>query len=115
MRVKLLLIELAIILSTCTSGKKIESNANQGTVAKTDTLYIENVFKVDSLTSLTVSQAEEIQVLKDSIFTLNNSITQEDFLNRLRIERIKYYISITEKRPANQKFFYGWVRRTMSY
>lgn len=37
-----------------------------------------------------------------------------DYANARKIEKIKYYIQITEKNPNNQNFFFGWVKRTMA-
>jgi len=40
-------------------------------------------------------------------------ISEDEYMNSRRVEKIKYYIRITERRPANKKFFFGWIKRTV--
>lgn len=40
--------------------------------------------------------------------------TEGGFKAKLQVERIKHYVNISEARPANKKFFFGWVKRTVS-
>jgi len=40
--------------------------------------------------------------------------TEDGYLAKLQVERIKHYVSISESRPTNKKYFFGWVKRTVS-
>lgn len=70
-------------------------------------VYVEDTAKVAELKA-------RISLLEDSLKFYRDSIPYDTYINARRIEKIKYYLSITEKKPSNQKFFYGWIRRTMS-
>lgn len=73
-----------------------------------DTIYLE-VQDVDRVAQLEA----DVRYWRDSVYHLNNTIPLDVYMNARKIEKIKYYISITENRPANRKFFYGWIRRTI--
>lgn len=72
----------------------------------------DTIFVVD--TTLVSELQNEIEILRDSLEKVTSEITYENYINARRIEKIKYYINITEKNPKNQKFFFGWIKRTMS-
>jgi len=42
-----------------------------------------------------------------------NSFSESGFINNFALEKIKRYVSITEKNKKNRKFFFGWIRRTL--
>ncbi len=44
-----------------------------------------------------------------------NSMDSAHLINAFTLEKIKYYISISQKRPANQKFLLGWINRALSF
>ena len=75
------------------------------------------------------SPSEPVQVMPDTVYvevptdvafwknvadSVSTTIPYEDYMNARRMEKIKYYISITEKNSNNKQFFYGWIKRTMS-
>ena len=68
--------------------------------------------------TLCVQQLEALQkenaILQDSILRLNSTIPIDCYMCCRRVEKINYYIKITEKNKDNEKFFLGWIRRTMS-
>lgn len=78
---------------------------------KQDTVVVERLVLNDTLIN---ELRSEIVVLRDSIDILNTTTTYENYINGRRIEKIKYYITITERRPDNKKYFFGWIKRTMS-
>lgn len=77
------------------------------TVTIVDTMFYEDKAAIEYLQN----QLIEAQ---DSMIFYRDSIQFIDFQNARRIEKIKYYINITEKNANNKKFFYGWIKRTMS-
>ena len=56
----------------------------------------------------------EISLLQDSVKFYRDSVEYENYINARRIEKIKYYINITDKKSTNKKYFFGWIKRTMS-
>lgn len=101
---KHLLVFITILLVSCTTIKK-----NEVDKIDRDTVYIE-VQDVDRVRELEA----DVRYWRDSVYHLNSTIPLDVYFNARKIEKIKYYISITENRPANKKFFYGWIKRTMS-
>ncbi len=59
-------------------------------------------------------------ILKDSIASLRQQLSAakvvirfSDNDARAKLERIKVYVAICEKRATNKKFFYGWIKRAI--
>ena len=76
-----------------------------------DTVYVE----VPVINQERIKELEsDVQFWKHKVDSLNTTIPYEDYMNARRMEKVKYYISICEKKPSNKKFFYGWIKRTMS-
>lgn len=82
-----------------------------------DTIFVETV-RIDTIKVIDQVEADSLALClfqaRDSLHLYRDSISYEDFLNARRVEKIKYYISICEKKPTNKKFFYGWIKRTMT-
>ena len=84
---------------------------------KRDTIYVERHFRdtvcvvdtheVDSL-------AKCLEITQDSIRFYRDTIRYEDYINKRKVEKIKYYVKICEKNTKNKKFFFGWIKRTIS-
>ena len=76
-----------------------------------DTVYVE----VPVINQERIKELEsDVQFWKHKVDSLNTTIPYEDYMNARRMEKVKYYISICEKKPSNTKFFDGWIKRTMS-
>lgn len=52
-------------------------------------------------------------VLGDESVKAINNFDPEQFLASFALAKIVRYINIVKNRPASQKYFYGWVRRTL--
>lgn len=76
-------------------------------VEKTDTVLIDRVNELDSLIR-TLKQAQ------DSTKFYRDSVYYKNYINSRRMEKIKYYIKICEKNTKNKKYFFGWIKRTMT-
>lgn len=74
---------------------------------KHDTLIIEHLERIDSLLN-------QLQKSQDSIRFYRDSVEYKNYINARRIEKIKYYINICNKNTKNKKYFFGWIKRTMS-
>ena len=76
-----------------------------------DTVYVE----VPNLNKERIKELEaDVEYWKAVADSVNTTIPYDDYMNARRMEKVKYYISICEKNSNNKKFFYGWIKRTMS-
>lgn len=73
----------------------------------TDTILVDRVNELDSLIKVVKQAQDSVKFYRDSVYYQN-------YINARRIEKIKYYIKICEKNSKNKKYFYGWIKRTMS-
>lgn len=42
-----------------------------------------------------------------------DSVRNQAILDRYRINQIKYYLKIVDKRPSQAKFLHGWINRAV--
>lgn len=42
-----------------------------------------------------------------------DSLRTELFLSRLRIEKVRYYLNICIRKPSQDKFLKGWIKRAI--
>lgn len=98
---------MLIAFCSCVSRKPVNAIEPEIMLRDTVTFVVEDTSRISELKC-------KIKSLEDSLKFYRDSISYEEYINARRIEKIKYYISITEKKPSNQKFFYGWIRRAMS-
>lgn len=76
-------------------------------VKKTDTVLIDRVNELDSLVRALKQAQDSTKFYRDSVYYKN-------YINSRRMEKIKYYIKICEKNTKNKKYFFGWIKRTMT-
>lgn len=74
---------------------------------KTDTVFIEDAEKINVLQN-------RLKCVEDSVKFYRDSVLYKNYINGRRVEKIKYYISICEKNTKNKKYFFGWIKRTMT-
>lgn len=108
------LVAFILILSLTISCKPTRAVSAE---TPNDTVFVETI-RIDTVKVADYRTADSLAIClaaaRDSIKLYRDSILYEDYLNARRIEKIKYYISICEKRSTNKKFFYGWIKRAMS-
>ena len=114
-----LLMALFLLLSmSCGCTKGLHQQGKEPdiipTELKPETIRIENTTKLDSVFKVLKEKQDSIDMLRDSMVYYRDTTEYINYINARRIEKIKYYISICEKRPANKQYFFGWIRRTMS-
>lgn len=102
---------LLLLLSLMLSCSKICKQCQKDTAITIDTIYVEKVLRD---TAYIAELEQEILRLRGVIDSLDTTMSYENYINARRIEKIKYYINITEKNSNNKKFFYGWIKRTMT-
>lgn len=88
------LLALLLILPLSCTAKAPQTKQDEP--VRVDTVYI---VKVDTVYAV---KTDTVQVP-----------TVDCFIANYKLERIQRYIDLTESRPANKAFFYGWIRRVM--
>lgn len=105
---KLFLCLLTVLLVSC--GTRVQETETPVQNIP-DTVYIE----VPTLNEERIKELEaDVEYWKAVADSIQTTIPYDTWIDGRRIEKIKYYISICEKNSKNKKFFYGWIRRTMS-
>ena len=107
---------LVLILLGCSDKNVSSTPMNKDTVyvEKVDTKCIIDSVEVNRLKSKIKSLEFKNDSLQNRVKHYRDSIDEKNYMNERRIEKIKYYIRITQKNPKNKKFFYGWIKRTVS-
>jgi Putative secretion activating protein len=54
-------------------------------------------------------------IIGDQTLSKLNAFDPSLFLASFTIAKIKHYITIIQKRPANKKYLYGWISRALEY
>lgn len=99
-----LLIAAVIIVAVVVYSNKRDNFTAKETV-RVDTVFVENGKTIDSLQN-------ELNLLNEEIArTTKMSVREQQAA--AAVYQIKYFIDITEKRPANKTFFFGWVKRAI--
>lgn len=97
--------------SSSQGGIKAERKEKSDTVfvevTKSDTVLVDRVNELDSLVRALKQAQDSTKFYRDSVYYRN-------YINSRRIEKINYYIKICEKNTKNKKYFFGWIKRTMT-
>ena len=103
-----------VLLSCVGCGANKVATANN-VVPVVDTVYIE-VIKVDTIVDTHVADSLGKCLIKaqDSMKFYRDSISFENYSNARKIAKINYYLDCVKKKSKKKKFFYGWIKRTMS-
>lgn len=88
-------------------GNVVKSDTVFIEVEKTDTVLIDRVNELDSLVRALKQAQDSLKFYRDSVYYRN-------YINSRRIEKIKYYVKICDKNTKNKKYFFGWIKRTMT-
>ncbi len=101
MKKSIVIVILACILATC-------NNVDDQCKSEVEVLRVENQLLRDSISNyvpdtIMINQVDTVMIE-----------TESGYLAKLQIERIRHYVNISESRPANKKYFFGWVKRTVS-
>ena len=112
---------LALLAMSCSCSRGSLRGANKQPYSivvqlKPDTvkIYVSDSERIDSLFSELRNVQDSLKIANDSIVYYRDTIEYQNYINARRIEKIKYYINICNKRSVNKKYFFGWIKRTMS-
>ena len=121
MKKVLLFMVTVMLLTACSCSKPFGRSTNHepDTLASKPEPEVCYVNVVDSTEIISLREQlktanKQISLLQDSVKFYRDSTEYENYINARRIEKIKYYINITDKRSTNKKYFFGWIKRTMS-
>lgn len=102
-----------IILSLCLTACNAQTRHVQSHdyIVVNKHAYCDSV-TIDSLRLVLSSYKAQIDSL-NKVIAQPKKVSQNEFTYGFKYERIKYYYNICQKRPANKKYFYGWVSRVI--
>lgn len=103
----ILILFIIIFSGACSGIKKTTTAPEIPKEPEQVIITIEDTAKIDEL-------KRELKTVRDSLSFYRDSISYENYINSRRIEKIKYYITICDKKSTNKKYFFGWIKRTMS-
>jgi len=117
----MIVVILALLATSCSCSRGSLRGANKqpdsiAVSLKPDTvkIYVSDSEYNDSLSNELKNVQDSLKVIKDSMVYYRDTIEYQNYINARRIEKIKYYITICDKRSVNKKYFFGWIKRTMS-
>ena len=83
-------------------------SANQQSLSANDSILSANKL----LSAIADSLQNELNLLNEEMArTTKMSVREQQAA--AAVYQVQYYIDITEKRPANRTFFFGWVKRAI--
>lgn len=74
---------------------------------------IQYVQVVDS--SKIIELENVLQLTRDSLNVYKNDtiMSEDEFILRFKLERIRYYTNIVDRKPNQIKFYKGWIKRVL--
>lgn len=60
-----------------------------------------------------INLERELQMTKDSLNYLRDSLGEDLFVAKYKLSRIKYYTDIVDKKPSQLKYYKGWIKRAL--
>lgn len=60
-----------------------------------------------------INLERELQITKDSLNYLRDSLGEDLFVAKYKLSRIKYYTDIVDKKPSQLKYYKGWIKRAL--
>lgn len=112
---------LALLATSCSCSRGSLRGANKQPDSTVELLkpdvvkiHVSDSDKIDSLFNELRNVQDSLKITKDSMVYYRDTIEYQNYINARRIEKIKYYINICDKRSTNKKYFFGWIKRTMS-
>lgn len=109
-----LFVLLVISILSCSgfNSKGSAVYADTVIIQRTDTVILQD--DLNRLRNDSTLLSQEDLHLRAVIRSYQDSVDERIFMNERRIEKIRYYIRITERNPKNKRFLLGWIKRTLS-
>ena len=86
-------------------------NFKNNTIPVEKTIYvpITDTTCVDSL----IYYREQLRRTKDTLAYIKDSLGEDLFVAKYKLERIRYYTQIVDNKPSQIKFYKGWIKRVL--
>lgn len=86
-------------------------NFKNNTISVEKTIYvpITDTTCVDSL----IYYREQLRRTKDTLAYIKDSLGEDLFVAKYKLERIRYYTQIVDNKPSQIKFYKGWIKRVL--
>jgi len=94
---KLLFAFFLVSIISCNSGKTAPNKLNKDTSTIRDTIKLSNTQKP----------------VNDSLIHLIDSLKTKLFLANYKVEQVKFYVKICERKPNQKIFLIGWLKRCL--
>ena len=76
-------------------------------------IYVKDTISDNSNVIRIVNLERELQLTRDSLNSVRDSIGEDLFVARYKLSRIKYYTNLVDKKPSQMKFYKGWINRVL--
>ena len=77
---------------------------------------IKEIQYVEVIDSAKIIELENVlQLTRDSlnVYKHDTIMSEDEFILRFKLERIRYYTNIVDKKPNQIKFYKGWIKRVL--
>lgn len=98
---------MMLFLITSFYGCKTDDNVVVKYNTVHDTIYIKDSTEILKL-------QKEVLKSKDSIKFIKDSLGEQLFVANYKLQRIKYYTNIVDKKSSQIKFYKGWIKRVLN-
>lgn len=99
---------IALLIAACSGPRPVDCDKCSPT--KADSV------RIHELTQEKAVLIEQNQAVYDSVVILkrlNDSLSGELFLNRYKVEKVRFYLAICQRDRTQDKFLKGWVTRAV--
>ena len=77
---------------------------------------IKEIQYVEVVDSAKIIELENVlQLTRDSlnVYKHDTIMSEDEFILRFKLERIRYYTNIVDRKPNQIKFYKGWIKRVL--
>lgn len=102
---KLFIVVIASIVTGCKCSPPVK-----------EVIYIPVKDTINEQTNIAriIRLEHDIVLYQDSLRLVRDSLGESLFVANYKLARIKYYTKIVDNKPAQIKFYKGWIKRTLN-
>lgn len=102
---KLFIVVIASVVTACKCSPPVEK-----------VIYIPVKDTINEQTNIAriIRLEHDITLYQDSLKLVRDSLSENLFIANYKLARIKYYTKIVDNKPAQIKFYKGWIKRTLN-
>lgn len=96
------------VLGIGTTLGMVHSCASKVVPPAKEIYYVEDSFRIVELENI-------LQLTRDSLnaYKHDTIMSEDEFILRFKLERIRYYTNIVDRKPNQIKFYKGWIKRVL--